>query len=85
MGYYGAFEQHKSGALPPEDWQFARVILRSFWLEEGNAKDTAWATMCEGGIFPQDFLDEVTSLREDALDYRRRMQDQGLSFSGPPD
>ena len=80
MGYYGAFEQHKSGVLPPADWQLARVILRSFWLVEGKGKDAAWGTMYEGGFFPQDFLDEVTRLREDALDYRERMREKGVSM-----
>lgn len=39
MGYQGAFEQYKSGALPEKDWALARLILRSFWLLDGKAKN----------------------------------------------
>ena len=80
MGYYAAFEQHKSGALPAEDWHLARVILRSFWLVEGKAKDEAWQKIYEGGFFPQDFLDEVEKLHVEARQYKAQLDDKGLKL-----
>ncbi len=41
IGYQGAFEQYKSGALLEEDWKLVRLILRSFWLLDGKAKNDA--------------------------------------------
>jgi hypothetical protein len=80
IGYQGAFEQYKSGALPKEDWALARVILRSFWLMDGRAKSDAWEQMSHGGFFNQDFLDEVEGLKEEALDYQKQLDDRGLDF-----
>lgn len=78
MGYQGAFEQYKSGALPEKDWTLARLILRSFWLLDGKAKNDAWETMSQGGFFNQDFLKEVEGLKEDAMGYRQKLAEQDL-------
>ena len=51
MGYQGAYEQYKSGALPQKDWELARTILRSFWLLDGTGKSRAWKQMKDGGFF----------------------------------
>ena len=48
MGYQGAFEQYKSGALPKADWDLVKLMLRTFWLFEGKAKDDAWKGMKHG-------------------------------------
>jgi len=80
IGYQGAFEQYKSGALPKEDWALARVILRSFWLLDGRAKNDAWEQMSHGGLFNQDFLDEVEGLKEEALSYQKQLDDRGLNL-----
>ena len=80
MGYQGAFEQYKSGALPEKDWALARLILRSFWLLDGKAKNDAWESMRSGGFFNQDFLDEVESLKADALSYREELEERGLQL-----
>ena len=78
MGYQGAFEQFKSGALPEKDWALARLILRSFWLLDGKAKNDAWESMSQGGFFNQDFLEEVKGLKADATGYRQQLAEQGL-------
>ena len=78
MGYQGAFEQYKSGALPEKDWVLARLILRSFWLLDGKAKNDAWESMSRGGFFNQDFLEEVEGLKEDAIRYQEQLDERGL-------
>ena len=80
MGYQGAFEQYKSGALPEQDWALVRLILRSFWLLEGKAKNDAWEQMRHGGLFNQDFLEEVESLKEEAAPYRQELDERGVSL-----
>ena len=80
MGYQGAFEQYKSGALPAKDWNLARLILRSFWLLDGKGKNDAWEAMSQGGFFNQDFLDEVDGLKEEAVRYQRQLVEQGLQL-----
>jgi hypothetical protein len=80
MGYQGAFEQFKSGALPEKDWALARLILRSFWLLDGKAKNDAWEQMSSGGFFNQDFLEEVESLKEGAQHHRQRLDERGLQL-----
>ncbi len=78
MGYQGAFEQYKSGALPEQDWALVRLILRSFWLLDGKAKNVAWEQMMHGGVFNQDFLDEVESLKDEAAPYKQQLDERGL-------
>jgi len=78
MGYQGAFEQYKSGALPEKDWALARLILRSFWLLDGKGKNDAWEAMSRGGFFNQDFLEEVEGLKEDAIRYQEQLAERGL-------
>jgi len=80
MGYQGAFEQYKSGALPKKDWLLARLILRSFWLLDGKAKNDAWESMRGGGFFNQDFLDEVEGLKVDAMAFRQELDERGLNL-----
>ena len=80
MGYQGAFEQYKSGALPEKDWALARLILRSFWLLDGKAKNDAWEQMSRGGFFNQDFLEEVESLKEGAVRFRQQLDERGLQL-----
>ena len=80
MGYQGTFEQYKSGALPQEDWDLARTILRSFWLLEGAGKNQAWRAMKEGGFFNEDFLSEVEALEGEARQYRERMLEEDISL-----
>lgn len=78
IGYQGAFEQYKSGALPEKDWALARLILRSFWLLDGKAKNDAWEQMSHGGFFNQDFLDEVEGLKGEAIRFRQQLDERGL-------
>jgi hypothetical protein len=78
IGYQGAFEQYKSGALPEKDWALVRLILRSFWLLDGKGKNDAWEQMSRGGFFNQDFLEEVESLKEGAMRYRQQLDERGL-------
>lgn len=78
MGYQGAFEQYKSGALPEKDWALARLILRSFWLLDGKGKNDAWEAISRGGFFNQDFLEEVEGLKEDAIRYKEQLAERGL-------
>ena len=78
MGYQGAFEQYKSGVLPGKDWALVRLILRSFWLLDGKAKNDAWEQMRSGGVFNQDFLDEVENLKAEASPYRKQLDEQGV-------
>jgi hypothetical protein len=80
MGYQGAFEQFKSGALPEKDWALARLILRSFWLLDGKAKNDAWETMMRGGFFNQDFLNEVESLKMEAVHFQEQLNEGGLKL-----
>ena len=80
IGYQGAFEQYKSGALPEEDWALVRLILRSFWLLDGKGKSDAWEQMSRGGFFNQDFLEEVESLKEEAMRYRQQLDERGLQL-----
>jgi len=80
MGYQGAFEQYKSGALPEKDWLLARLILRSFWLLDGKGKNDAWESMRSGGFFNQDFLDEVEGLKVDAKAFREELDERGLNL-----
>jgi len=80
MGYQGAFEQYQSGALPEKDWALARLILRSFWLLDGRAKNDAWERMTLGGLFNQDFLDEVAELKEEAIRFQRQLDERGLQL-----
>ena len=80
MGYQGAFEQYKSGALPEKDWLLAKLILRSFWLLDGKAKNDAWESMRSGGFFNQDFLDEVEGLKVDAMTFRQELDERGLNL-----
>lgn len=78
MGYQGAFEQYKSGALPEQDWALVRLILRSFWLLDGKAKNDAWEQMKHGGVFNKDFLDEVENLKYEASPYKQQLDEKGL-------
>ena len=78
IGYQGAFEQYKSGALPKADWDLVRLMLRTFWLFEGKPKVDAWNSMKHGRFFNEDFLAEVESLREVALDHRQELDERGL-------
>ena len=78
MGYQGAFEQYKSGALPKADWDLVKLMLRTFWLFEGKAKDDAWKGMKHGRFFNDDFLAEVENLRELALNHRKELDERGL-------
>jgi hypothetical protein len=70
MGYQGAYEQFRSGALPEKDWALARQILSTFWLLDGKAKNDAWEGLRAGPFFNEDFLAEVESLRHEALKHR---------------
>ena len=78
IGYQGAFEQYKSGALPKADWDLVKLMLRTFWLFEGKPKDDAWAAMKHGRFFNDDFLEEVEGLREMALSHRRELDERDL-------
>lgn len=80
MGYQGAFEQYKSGALPEKDWALAKLLLRSFWLLDGKAKTDAWEYMSRGGFFNKDFLEEVEGLKEDAIRFQEQLADRGLQL-----
>jgi hypothetical protein len=80
IGYQGAFEQYKSGALPKADWDLVKLMLRTFWLVEGKAKDDAWKTMKHGRFFNDDFLEELESLRELALSHRQELEERGLTM-----
>lgn len=80
LGYQGAFEQYKSGALPDQDWALAKLFLRSFWLLDGKAKNEAWNRMSVGGFFNQDFLEEVEGLREEAIRFRQQLDEQSLNL-----
>ncbi len=80
IGYQGAFEQYKSGALPEKDWALAKLILRSFWLLDGKAKNDAWDQMRQGGFFNQDFLEEIEGLKEEASRYRQHLDERGLQL-----
>lgn len=80
MGYQGAYEQYRSGVLPPKDWELARTILRSFWLFDGVAKTRAWRQMKDGGFFHEDFLAEVQRLEEEARSYRERLVEEELTL-----
>ncbi len=78
IGYQGAFEQYKSGALPEADWNLVKLMLRTFWLFEGKAKDDSWEAMKHGRFFNEDFIDEVESLRELALSHRQELAERGI-------
>ncbi len=80
MGYQSAFVQYKSGILPEEDWELVKTYLRSFWLFDGKAKNTAWRQMREGGFFSEDFLAEVESLAEEARSYNEKLSKQDIKF-----
>lgn len=80
IGYQGAFEQYKSGALPKADWDLVKLMLRTFWLVEGKAKDDAWKTMKHGRFFNDDFLAELENLRELALSHRQELEECGLTM-----
>ena len=80
IGYQGAFEQFKSGALPQADWELVRLMLRTFWLLEGKGKDDAWNAMKPGRFFNEDFLTEVESLRELAVSHRQELDERGLAL-----
>jgi hypothetical protein len=80
IGYQGAFEQYKSGALPKADWDLVKLMLRTFWLLEGRAKDDAWQAMKHGRFFNEDFLAELESLRELAIEHRQDLDQRGLTL-----
>jgi len=80
MGYQGFFEQYKSGALPEKDWALIRIILRTFWLFDGKAKNDAWERMSRGRFFNDDFLEEVESLKEGAMHHRQQLDERGLQL-----
>ena len=80
IGYQGAFEQYKSGALPEKDWSLVRHILRTFWLLDGKAKNDAWEQMRAGRFFNEDFLAEVESLRAEALVNREKLAESNLKL-----
>ena len=80
IGYQGAFEQYKAGALPAQDWALVRLILRSFWLFDGKAKNDAWEQMARGEFFNKDFLQEVANLKEEAMRYREKLDEVGLQL-----
>ena len=80
IGYQGAFEQYKSGALPKADWDLVKLMLRTFWLLEGKAKDDAWQSMKHGRFFNEDFLAEVESLRDLALSHKQNLKEHGLKL-----
>ena len=78
MGYQGAFEQYKVGALPKADWDLVKLMLRTFWLFEGKPKDEAWEAMKHGRFFNDDFLAEVESLRDLAVNHRQELDERDL-------
>lgn len=80
MGYQGAFEQYKSGALPEKDWQLAKTFLRSFWLIDGKGKHDAFESMKSGGFFNEDFMDVLEELEEDAVVFRQQLDERGLNL-----
>jgi hypothetical protein len=80
IGYQGAFDQYKSGALPKADWDLVKLMLRTFWLFEGKPKDDAWKAMKHGRFFNEDFLAEVESLREVAMSHRQELNERGLQM-----
>ena len=80
IGYQGAFEQYKSGALPAADWDLVKLMLRTFWLAEGKAKDEAWKSMKHGRFFNDDFVAEVERLKDLALSHRQDMEERGLTL-----
>ncbi len=80
MGYQGFFEQYKSGALPEKDWALVRKILTTFWLLDGKGKTDAWEQMSSGRFFNEDFLEEINSLKEEAMRYRQQLDERGLQL-----
>lgn len=80
IGYQGAFEQYKSGALPEKDWALVKLMLSTFWLIEGRGKNDAWEAMVKGRFFNEDFLAEVQELRELKLSHRQELEEKGLSL-----
>ncbi len=80
MGYQGFFEQYKSGALPEKDWALMRKILTTFWLLDGKGKTDAWEQMSRGRFFNEDFLEEIYSLKEEAMRYRLQLDERGLQL-----
>ncbi len=80
MGYQGFFEQYKSGALPEQDWALMRKILTTFWLADGKGKNEAWELMSRGRFFNEDFLEEIDSLKEGAMQFRQQLEERGLQL-----
>jgi hypothetical protein len=80
MGYQGFFEQYKSGSLPDKDWALLRKILTTFWLADGKGWKEAWQIMSRGRFFNEDFLDEIESLKEGAMQFRQQLEEQGLQL-----
>ena len=80
MGYQGFFEQYKSGALPEKDWALIRKILTTFWLMDGKGKTEAWEQMSRGRFFNEDFLEEIDSLKEEAMRFRQQLDERGLKL-----
>lgn len=80
MGYQGAYEQYKSGALPEKDWLLARHFLRTFWLLDGRGKNEAWKQMCAGRFFNEDFMAEMAALKDEALAFRAELQEKKLDL-----
>lgn len=78
IGYQGAFEQYKAGALPQADWDLVKTMLRTFWMGEGKGKTDAYRFMKVSRAFNDDFFAELEALREQALLHREEMEQQGL-------
>jgi hypothetical protein len=80
VGYQGAYFQHKKNALDEEDWQTCRALLRSFWLFNGREHVDVWKQLKTGGFLDEQFIAECETLRQEAEEYARRLDEKDLGF-----
>ncbi len=73
QNFYDATQQQILHAV--ESQEFNELIHRSW---STDAVLTGCEQMRHGGVFNQDFLDEVESLKEEASPYKRQLDERGL-------
>jgi hypothetical protein len=47
---------------------------------DGKGKTDAWEQMSSGRFFNEDFLEEVDSLKEEAIHFRQQLDERGLQL-----
>ncbi len=68
------------GCAPREGLGARKIDIANILVIGRKGQNDAWEQMSRGGFFNQDFLEEVESLKEEAMRYRQQLDEQGLQL-----